>query len=206
MSIVVLISGNGSNLQAIIDAKIPISAVISNQADAYGLMRAQSAGIPTHVIDHTLFDSRDTFDAELQTSIDRYHPELVVLAGFMRILSTGFVQHYTGTLINIHPSLLPKYRGRHTHRRALEAGDKKHGISVHYVTETLDSGPIITQSSLDIHPKDTEKSLKARIQQLEHQLYPHTIELIRAGRIQWAQDRVVFDGNFLASNGIMLNL
>lgn len=206
MSIVVLISGNGSNLQAIIDANIPIAAVISNKADAYGLTRAKKANIPTHVIDHTHFDSREDFDAELQACIDQYHPELVVLAGFMRILTPGFVQHYTGTLINIHPSLLPKYRGCHTHRRALEAGDKTHGISVHYVTETLDGGPVIAQASLAIQPDDTEISLKSRIQHLEHQLYPHIIELICAKRIKWTQDRVFFDGKPLASNGIMLNL
>lgn len=206
MNIVVLISGHGSNLQAMIDADIPIQAVISNQADAVGLTRAQQAGIPTHTIEHDIYDSRATFDAALQACTDTYQPDLVVLAGFMRILTSDFVQHFNGKLINIHPSLLPKYRGCHTHRRALEAGDTIHGATVHYVTETLDGGPIISQASLDIHQNETEASLKARIQRIEHQLYPQTIELIRCGRVQWAQDRVVFDGKCLASNGIMLNL
>lgn len=206
MSVVVLISGNGSNLQAIIDAGIPVSAVISNRADAYGLERAKQAQIPTHIISNREFNSRDDFDHALQTAIDHYQPQLIVLAGFMRILGEQFIQHFSGRLINIHPSLLPNYKGLHTHQRVLDAGDQEHGVSVHYVNSDLDGGPIITQSKLKVNPDDTAASLQQRIQVLEHHLYPHTIGLILGGRVQLAQDRVVFDGSPLAKSGIMLNL
>lgn len=206
MSIVVLISGNGSNLQAIIDAGIPISAVISNRADAFGLERAQQAAIPTHIISNDDFASRENFDQALLTQIETYQPQLVVLAGFMRILGEHFISHFTGRLINIHPSLLPNYKGLHTHRRVLEAGETEHGISVHYVNSDLDGGPIISQSKLDVDADDTEASLQQRVQSLEHHLYPHTIQLILGGRVQLTQDRVVFDGSPLAKSGIMLNL
>lgn len=206
MSVVVLISGNGSNLQAMIDAGLPITVVISNRPDAYGLTRAKHAGIQTHVIDHKQFDSREDFDQTLQTRIDAYQPRLVVMAGFMRILSEEFVRHFHGRLINIHPSLLPKYKGLDTHRRVLVAGDAVHGISVHYVSTELDGGPIISQAQLDIRPEDDESKLKMRIHELEHKLYPKTISLILDGTIHLEEDRVVFNGNPLAKSGIMLNL
>ena len=181
MNIVVLISGDGSNLQAIINhfknsPIINISAVISNNPDAYGLTRAKKANIPQYVINHQLFDSRNQFDSALQQCIDQFHPDLVVLAGFMRKLTPEFVRHYSNRMINIHPSLLPKYKGLNTHERALAAGDKKHGVSIHYVTEALDEGPIIAQSEIDILEEDTIESLKKRIQQVEHKLYPQIIE------------------------------
>lgn len=206
MSIVVLISGNGSNLQAIIDAGIPVAAVVSNKADAYGLTRADEAGIPTHIISHHDYSDRDTFDLALQNVIDQYQPTLVVLAGFMRILSKQFVDHFYGKLINIHPSLLPKYRGLDTHRRALEAGDRTHGVTVHYVSNDLDAGPIIAQAQIEVKSGDTETELQQRVHQIEHKIYPDIIGKIRAKRIHLTQDQVVFDGKPLASTGIMLNL
>lgn len=180
--IVVLISGHGSTLQSFIDAiaqdtlHVDIAAVISNHADAYGLERAKLANIPTHVIAHTDFATRSAFDEALQQQIDYYHPDLVVLAGFMRILSPAFVQHFAGRLINIHPSLLPNYRGTHTYERALAAKEKFHGTTVHFVTDELDGGPIIAQASLPILPDDTPETLKARTQEIEQRLYPEVIE------------------------------
>lgn len=206
MTVLVLISGNGSNLQAIIDAGIPVAAVISNRPDAYGLQRAATAGIKHHTIDHTVFPSRAAFDTALQEQIDHYHPDLIVMAGFMRILSEGFVNHFYGRLINIHPSLLPRHKGLHTHQKALESGDKYHGISVHYVNTDLDSGPIISQSQFPITANDNTASLEQRAHTLEHKLYPHTIQLILDQRITLLQDRVLFDGKPLAKSGIMLNL
>jgi phosphoribosylglycinamide formyltransferase-1 len=188
--IVVLISGNGSNLQAIIDAidnklwPIEIKAVISNKADAYGLQRAQTANIPTAVISHKDYDSRENFDHALQQMIDQYQPKLVVLAGFMRILTPGFVQHYAGKMINIHPSLLPKFKGLETHQRALETQEKIHGCTVHYVTEELDSGNIIAQMECEITPADTVESLQEKVHALEHQLLPEVIFWIADKRVQ----------------------
>lgn len=191
MNIVVLISGNGSNLQAIIDAEIPIAAVISNRADAFGLTRAKHAHIPSYVINHKEYPTRDDFDQALIQQIDAFRPDLVVLAGFMRILTPHFVQHYHGRLINIHPSLLPKYKGLDTHQRVLAEKEIEHGISIHYVTAELDGGPIIAQAKLNILPNDTEESLATRIHQLEHELYPRIIKDISAKRIRLIQDRVV---------------
>ncbi|WP_353233254.1 phosphoribosylglycinamide formyltransferase, partial [Pseudomonas helleri] len=154
--VVVLLSGTGSNLQALIDScaikdsPARIRAVISNRADAYGLQRAKDAGIDTRVLDHTAFEGREAFDAALIEVIDTFNPQLVVLAGFMRILSAGFVRHYQGRLLNIHPSLLPKYKGLHTHQRALQAGDSEHGCSVHFVTEELDGGPLVVQAVVPV--------------------------------------------------------
>lgn len=158
MNIVVLISGNGSNLQAIIDAcktnkiKGTLRAVFSNKADAFGLERARKAGIATHTLIASQFDSREDYDRELMHEIDVYAPDVVVLAGFMRILSPAFVSHYAGRLLNIHPSLLPKYPGLHTHRHALENGDEEHGTSVHFVTDELDGGPVILQAKVPVLP------------------------------------------------------
>jgi phosphoribosylglycinamide formyltransferase-1 len=178
--IVVLLSGNGSNLQAIIDAQqaglnIAIRAVISDNPQAYGLERAQAAHIPSQVINPRTASSPQAHDAALVQSIASYQPQLVVLAGYMRILSAKVVNHFPQRILNIHPSLLPKYRGLHTHQRALENGEQYHGCSVHIVTTELDAGPILAQASLRISPEDTATSLKQRVQTLEHRLYPQVI-------------------------------
>lgn len=180
LPIVVLISGGGSNLQSIIDAAaddlpVEIRAVISNRPDAYGLTRAREAGIDTAVLKHANFADRESYDQALQELIDSYSPELVVLAGFMRILSDDFVRHYEGRMLNIHPSLLPKYRGLHTHARALEAGDKVAGCTVHYVTAELDAGPIIMQARVPVLDDDTPETLAARVLEQEHKIYPQAI-------------------------------
>jgi phosphoribosylglycinamide formyltransferase-1 len=185
LSVVVLISGSGSNLQAIIDAELPITirAVISNRADAYGLTRAEQAGIPTAVLDHRGFPDRESYDAALRELIDSYRPGLLVLAGFMRILSDGFVRHYEGRMINIHPSLLPKYRGLDTHARAIAAGDAEAGCSVHFVTPELDSGPIIIQARVTIRDGDTPETLAARVLEQEHRIYPEAIRKFAEGEL-----------------------
>lgn len=207
-NLVVLISGNGSNLQAIIDAvaagKIAgrISAVISNRADAYGLVRAQQANIPTAIISARDFADRVTYDQALQQCIDQYQPSLVVLAGFMRILGPALVQHYAGRLLNIHPSLLPKYPGLNTHQQALAAGDTEHGATVHFVTETLDGGPIIAQASTTIAHHDDVTALQTKVHQLEHQLYPQVIQWLVSGRIQLKGNIVFFDGHAVPPEGI----
>ncbi len=185
--IVVLISGNGSNLQAIIDAiaagtcQAEIKAVISDKVDAYGLIRAEQAGIATAVLTRQGFADRSDYDRALINIIDRYQPRLIVLAGFMRILSPVFIAHYPKQIINIHPALLPKYPGLDTYRKALQAGDTEHGSTVHWVTDELDAGPIIAQAKLAITANETEQSLKARTQQLEHQLYPSVINKLGKG-------------------------
>jgi len=186
-TLVVLISGNGSNLQAIIDAikaqqlPITIRAVISDQAEAYGLQRAENANIPTLILKAKDYLNRGAYDDALLTHLKQYQPNLIVLSGFMRILGPTIVAAYAGKIINIHPSLLPKYPGLHTYRKALKAGDTEHGTTVHYVTDTLDAGPIIAQKRLSILPNDTEASLKQRTQALEHQLYPEVIAKIARG-------------------------
>ncbi|MEW8626463.1 MAG: phosphoribosylglycinamide formyltransferase [Candidatus Thiodiazotropha sp.] len=201
--VVVLISGNGSNLQAIIDASqqdlpIEIAAVISNRPDVYGLQRASSAAIETAVLDHRTFADRASYDQALIELIDKYQPALVVLAGFMRILTTPFVRHYAGRLLNIHPSLLPKYTGLHTHKRALEAGDQLHGVSVHFVTEELDGGPLIAQAQVAVLPQDDPQSLAARVLKKEHQLYPLTLRWYAQKRLQLNQTgEVILDNKKL---------
>jgi phosphoribosylglycinamide formyltransferase-1 len=190
LRLVVLISGNGSNLQAIIDAcrqgslDAEIAAVISNKPDAYGLQRARQAGITYEVLDHTQFDNREAFDQALMQRIDTYQPGLVVLAGFMRILSSQFVEHYLGHMLNIHPSLLPKYQGLNTHRRALEAGDKVHGASVHFVTADLDSGQVVLQAEIPVLADDDEQSLAARVLEKEHEIYPQAIQWFAEGKLK----------------------
>ncbi len=199
LPIVVLLSGNGSNLQAIIDQiaegtlNARICAVISNKADAYGIQRAKAANIPTRIIEHSHYDDRESFDAELTRSIEKYQPELIVLAGFMRILTDDFVKHFYGRMINIHPSLLPKYRGLHTHKRALEAGDKEHGLSIHYVSVKLDGGPIILQQSVPVLEGDTEDSLAQRVLLQEHQAYPKVIQWFAQKRLQIVNNQVMID-------------
>jgi phosphoribosylglycinamide formyltransferase-1 len=197
--IVVLISGSGSNLQALIDAAEMgginghIVAVISNKPDVYGLTRAQNAKIPTEVVDHTAFDGRQAFEAELSKVINRYTPDLIVLAGFMRILNSEFVQPYEGKMLNIHPSLLPKYKGLHTHRRALENGDTEHGVSVHFVTSELDGGPVIAQRMVKVEKSDTEQSLQAKVQQQEHQLYPEVVARFCNDRLEYKDGKAYMD-------------
>ena len=202
-----LISGNGSNLQAIIDAcgqgKIAgnVCAVFSNKADAYGLQRAEMAGIPGHVVLPADFASRDAFDAALMAQIDRYQPDLIVLAGYMRILSKAFVQHYLGRMLNIHPSLLPKYPGLHTHRKALENGDREHGTSVHFVTEELDGGPLVLQAKVPVFPEDDEEIVAARVQHQEHAIYPLVINWFAGGRLQMREGEAWLDGQPLPAAG-----
>ena len=195
---VVLISGGGSNLQSIIDQAnsigLNISAVISNQAQAYGLQRAEQAGIETRVIDHTQYNSREDFDTELRKIIDSYEAELVILAGFMRILTPEFTQHYMGRMLNIHPSLLPKFQGLHTHQRAIDAGETEHGASVHFVTAQLDGGPVIAQRKVKVLPGDDAKTLAARVLTEEHQLYPQVIGYFCDGRLKFDDNHAFLDG------------
>ncbi|MGD8568173.1 MAG: phosphoribosylglycinamide formyltransferase [Gammaproteobacteria bacterium] len=198
LPIVVLISGNGSNLQAIIDASrdglpVDIRAVISNRSDAYGLTRAAHAGIPTAIVDNRQFQSRDAYDQVLQQQIDRFEPQLIVLAGFMRILTGAFVNYYEGKLINIHPSLLPKFRGLNTHQRALDDRESEHGATVHYVTPELDGGPAILQASVPVLPGDDATLLAQRVLQMEHRIYPLVIRWIAEGRLQYRNHQVYFD-------------
>jgi len=199
--IVVLLSGSGTTLQSIIDTQLPanIVAVISNKTDALGLARAEEAGIPTHAIDHTAYSSREAFDAELQTLIDNYQPNLVVLAGFMRILSDNFTNHYRGKLINIHPSLLPKYKGMHTHRRVIDDGEPLHGSSVHFVTTELDSGPVLLQARLPVLSSDSIESLELRIKTKEHLIYPTAIGWLAEKRIEFKDNQIFMDGEKMAA-------
>lgn len=189
---VILISGRGSNLHAILSAvagqalPIDIRAVISNRPDAPGLTLARDAGIPTEILDHTTFPDRQSFDDALQALIDRHTPELVVLAGFMRILSPSFVSHYHGRMLNIHPSLLPAFTGLDTHRRALEAGVDEHGASVHFVTHALDGGPVVLEARVPVLPVDTAASLGARVLEAEHRIYPQAIRWFSEGRLHLA--------------------
>lgn len=209
-NVVVLLSGSGSNLQALIDSNsasdspVRIRAVISNRADAYGLERAKAAGIDTAVLAHTGFDGREAFDAALMALIDGFAPDLVVLAGFMRILSGGFVRHYQGRLLNIHPSLLPKYKGLHTHQRALEAGDAEHGCSVHFVTEELDGGPLVVQAVVPVATDDTEQTLAERVHLQEHQIYPLAVRWFAEGRLRLGEHGALLDGQPLAASGHLI--
>lgn len=184
-SIVILISGRGSNLGAILRAGLParVAAVISNRADAAGLTLAREAAIPTAVLDHRGFATREQFDAALAELIDRHGPDLVVLAGFMRVLSDGFVERYRGRLLNIHPSLLPAFRGLSTHSRALAAGVRIHGCTVHFVTSELDGGPIIAQAAVGVLADDDETTLAARVLAQEHRIYPQVIRWALEGRL-----------------------
>lgn len=203
MATVVLISGSGSNLQAIIDAtqhgdlNIEIKAVISNRPGVKGLQRAADAGIQTETLDHKKFTSRPEFDQTLQQCIDRYQPKLLILAGFMRILTTEFVRHYQGRLLNIHPSLLPKHTGLNTHQRAIEAQDSEHGASIHFVTEELDGGPVILQGRVPVKRADTPEQLAERVLQVEHQIYPQAIQWFAEGRVQLEGDHILFDQKLL---------
>jgi phosphoribosylglycinamide formyltransferase 1 len=195
MSVVVLISGRGSNLHAMLDAGIPVSAVISNRADAAGLELAARRGIPTAVVEHKRHATRESFDAALAAEIDRHAPRLVALAGFMRVLTPGFVARYAGRLMNIHPSLLPAFPGLDTHARALAGRAKRHGCTVHFVTEQLDHGPIIAQASVPVLPGDTPEALAARVLAQEHLLYPRAIRWFLDGLLVIEGDRVRVKGN-----------
>lgn len=195
-SIVILISGRGSNMQAIVEAGIParIAAVVSNRADAAGLAFARQRGLVTEVVDHRGFPSREAFDAALAEVIDRYRPDLIVLAGFMRILGDAFVRRYENRLLNIHPSLLPAFPGLHTHKRALEEGVKVHGCTVHFVTPSLDHGPIVVQAAVPVLPGDDEDSLAARVLTQEHRVYPQAI--------RWfVEDRLVIENRVVRVRG-----
>ncbi|UZD64342.1 MULTISPECIES: phosphoribosylglycinamide formyltransferase [Marinobacter] len=199
--ILVLASGSGTNLQALIDATrerdFPgeIVAVGSNRPQAFALERAAQAGLETFTVDHTRFDSREAFDAELRLEMERWQPDLVILAGFMRILTPELVRTFQGRMLNVHPSLLPKYRGLNTHQRAIDAGDPVHGVSVHFVTEDLDGGPVIAQAEVAVLPDDTAETLAERVQQQEHVLYPIVVRWFCEGRLQLAgHDRILFDG------------
>ena len=181
--IVVLISGRGSNMQAVVEAGLPVVAVISNRADAAGLAYAQARGIATTVVEHKHYATREAFDAKLIEAIDRHAPTLIVLAGFMRILTDAFVQRYAGRMVNIHPALLPAFTGLNTHARALAAGVKVHGCTVHWVTPTLDVGPIIIQAAVPVLPSDTETVLAARVLRQEHVIYPRAIRWFLDGKL-----------------------
>lgn len=196
-NVIVLLSGNGSTFESIIQQvkagtlPVTIGAVISNRPNAYGLQRAANHQVTQCVLDHTEYSSREHYDQALIQCIDQFQPDLIVLAGYMRILTPAFVQHYQGRLINIHPSLLPKYQGLHTHRRALEAGDTEHGTSVHFVTEELDGGPVIAQAKVAIAADETEQTLEAKVKQQEQILYPNVIRWIAEGKVTLNADQSV---------------
>ena len=198
-SIVILISGRGSNMVSLINAAadgslpVRVAAVISNRPDARGLQIAAAAGIVTQVVDHTLYGDRESFDAAMAQAIDAFSPDLVVLAGFMRILSDGFVAHYAGRLINIHPSLLPSFPGLHTHQRALDEGVRIHGCTVHFVMPTLDRGPIIAQAAVPVLDGDDAATLAARVLAQEHRLYPLAVRWFAEGRLRLVDGRVGLD-------------
>jgi phosphoribosylglycinamide formyltransferase-1 len=199
-----LISGGGSNLQAFIDAvqnrslDLHLAVVLSNKPDAFGLQRARDAGIPIECVQNGDFDDRGSFDAAVAGILDRYQPDLVILAGFMRILSAAFVQRYAGRIINIHPSLLPKYPGLQTHQRAIEAADRWHGATVHFVTEELDSGPLIIQGRVPVSERDSADTLAARVLKIEHRIYPEAARLFASGRLAFRDGQAWLDGEPLA--------
>lgn len=205
--IVVLISGGGTNLQAIIDActdsnyPAEVVGVVSNKIDAYGLTRAQNADIATVALSHKEFASREDYDQALIKKIDVFDADLIVLAGFMRILTPSFVQHFQGKLLNIHPSLLPKYQGLNTHQRAIDAGDDVHGVSVHFVTEELDGGPVILQAKVPVFDGDSSDDLAARVHEQEHRIYPLVVKWFAERRLSMQGDHAILDGNTLPASG-----
>lgn len=209
--LVILVSGGGSNLQSLIDGCLngdinaTVSAVISNNPDAGGLERAAKASIPNVAIDHRAFESREAFDLALSELIDSFSPDLVILAGFMRILTPGFVDHFLGRMMNIHPSLLPAYPGLHTHRRAIEAGDKKAGATVHFVTPELDGGPSIVQAQVDIESSDDEATLASKVLAFEHMIYPEAVKWFCDDRLIMDNDGVKLDNQPICEHGIIYN-
>lgn len=207
MRFVVLISGNGSNLQALIDAcasgriKGQLVGVLSNKAEAYGLVRAKQADIPTQVLSNADFASREAYDAALIAALQCWQPDLLVMAGFMRILTPAFVQHFAGRMLNIHPSLLPKYQGVKTHARAIAAGDSEHGASVHFVTEELDGGPVVLQAKVPIFDDDSVDELAERVLTQEHQIYPLVINWFCLGRLKMENNQAWLDNHCLPATG-----
>ena len=199
LSIVILISGSGSNLQAIIDAvenqqlNAEIKAVISNQPEAHGLIRAGKAGIKTHILNHRDYDDRESFDQALIKLIDKHQPDYVILAGFMRILTENFVNHYQYRMLNIHPSLLPDFRGLNTHQRVIDAGRSEHGVSIHFVTNELDSGPMVIQAMIKVETTDTAETLADKVHQQEHIIYPMVIQWLAEQRLKFVDEHLVFD-------------
>ena len=203
----VLISGNGSNLQAIIDnigaekLDAEICGVISNRPNAYGLTRAQEAGITAISLDHMQHDSRESYDKALQAEIESLNPDYIVLAGFMRILTPEFVNTFSGKLVNIHPSLLPKYKGLNTHQHAIDNGDEEHGVSVHFVTPELDGGPVIIQSRVPVFEDDTAVDLADRVQEQERRIYPLVLSWFSAGRLKMVNNKAILDEQELPESG-----
>jgi phosphoribosylglycinamide formyltransferase-1 len=195
MAVVVLISGRGSNMEALLGAGIPVTAVIANRADAKGLDLARARGVRTEVVEHKAYATREAFDTALAQAIDRHAPRLVALAGFMRVLTPGFVDRYAGRLMNIHPSLLPAFTGLHTHERALAAGVKVHGCTVHFVTAELDHGPIVLQAAVRVRPDDTPERLAARVLAQEHVAYPRAVRWFLEHRLVVADGRVRVEGS-----------
>ncbi|MAD46475.1 MAG: phosphoribosylglycinamide formyltransferase [Oceanospirillaceae bacterium] len=208
--IVILISGSGSNMAAIADAvkagdiDADIAAVISNKPDVAGLQKARDRDIDAQVVDHSGFQSREHFDVALMRKIDEYEPDLIVLAGFMRILTADFVRRYLGRMLNIHPSLLPKYQGLHTHQRAIDAGDTEHGVTVHFVTEELDDGPNVIQAVVTISSDDTADALQQRVRQQEHIIYPIAVKWFVSGRLTMKDNQAMLDGIALPAGGLRL--
>ncbi|MCL1039754.1 phosphoribosylglycinamide formyltransferase [Shewanella submarina] len=204
--ILVLISGNGSNLQAIIDScydnlNADVVGVISNNPDAYGLIRAHQNEIDTSCVISREGESREEYDVRLDAAISRYQPDLIVLAGFMRILSPALVERYEGRMVNIHPSLLPLYPGLHTHARAMEAGDSEHGASVHFVIPALDAGPVILQAKVPVYGDDTIETLSERVHEQEHAIYPLVVKWFSQGRLQMKDGQAWLDGELIGPNG-----
>ena len=208
--IVVLISGNGTNLQAIIDKlhnheladqTVEVVAVLSNNADAYGLQRASDAGIDSQVILNESINSREQYSELLSEAIDKYQPDLILMAGFMRILSTAFIDKYLGKMLNIHPSLLPKYQGINTHQRAIDAGDSEHGASVHFVTPELDSGPTVLQAKVPVFAEDKAEDLAERVLTQEHSIYPLAAQWFLSERLKMVNNQAELDGELLPENG-----
>jgi phosphoribosylglycinamide formyltransferase-1 len=210
LRVVVLISGSGSNLQALIDGAasgelpIEIAAVISNRPDVFGLTRAHNAGIVTQTLDHKGFTNREAFDVALMQLIDSYEPGLVVLAGFMRILTPEFTQHYLGRMLNIHPSLLPKFQGLHTHQRALDAGESHHGVTVHFVTAELDGGPAVIQAKVPVLAGDDAALLAKRVQRQEHVIYPLAVKWFALGNLAMQEGKALLNGELLPASGYQI--
>jgi phosphoribosylglycinamide formyltransferase-1 len=197
----ILISGSGTNLQAFIDAvdagdlDLDLAVVFSNKPDAFGLERAEQAGIPTSCVQHSDFPDRESFDQAVIAELDRFQPDLLILAGFMRILSKAFVARYAGKILNIHPALLPLYPGLNTHQRALNAGDEWHGSTVHFVTDKLDAGPRILQGRLTVVPGESAQELAVRVQTIEHQIYPQAANWVGSGKVKFRDGQSWIDGN-----------
>lgn len=208
-SVVTLISGNGSNLQALIDAaecsdaNYSVKAVISNNSKAYGLQRAKNARITFAVVDDQTYPDRQHFETALKEKIDSFFPDLIVLAGFMRILSLDFVNHYQNRMLNIHPSLLPKYKGLNTHQRVIDNGEKVHGASVHFVTGELDGGPIVIQGQIMVANEDTPESLQERVHRIEHKILPQAASWYAAGRLSVKNGKVLLDGKLRTEQGLV---